>query len=61
MKWCAGAALLLVIAVAFDLGLLAYAMYVLLAALIGSRLLAHHWSQNVRARREANRQAVDFD
>ena len=36
MKWIAGAALLLVLAVLFGLELLAYAMYVLLAVLLVS-------------------------
>ncbi len=40
MKWYLGAALLLLLALVFKLGLLAYAMYVLLALLMSSRVLA---------------------
>lgn len=59
MKWYAGAALLLLMAVVFDLGLLAYAMYAVLGVMIVSRLLARHWSEKVEAVRETNRQEVD--
>ena len=59
MIWYAGAALLLLLAVVFDLGLLAYAMYTLLGVMTASRLLARHWSENVHAVRETNQQEVD--
>jgi uncharacterized protein (DUF58 family) len=55
MKWYLGAAALLLLALAFQLGLLAYAMYVLLALLIVSRLLARSWVESVTAERECNR------
>jgi len=45
MKWLAGAALLLVIAVAFGLDLLAYAMYVLMAVLLVSRFLTKNCAE----------------
>ena len=59
MKWYFGSVLILLVAVALDLGLMAYAMYALLAVMISSRLLARHWSENVQAKRAANRDAVD--
>ncbi len=55
MRWYAGAILILLVALALGLGLLAYAMYVLLAVLILSRLLARTWAENLAASRECNR------
>ena len=40
MKWFAGAAAILLLAVLLEAGLLAYAMYVLLGLLLVSRFLA---------------------
>ena len=58
MIWYFAALLMLLMAFALDLGLLAYAMYALVVVMIVSRLLAWHWSQNVAARRETNRDQV---
>ncbi len=55
MKWLLGAILVLLIGLWFQLGLLVYAMYVLLAALLLSRYLARNWIENVSATRECNR------
>jgi uncharacterized repeat protein (TIGR01451 family) len=55
MRWYAAAILLLAAALSFGLGLLAYAMYALLAVLIVSRLLARSWAENMAASRECNR------
>lgn len=55
MKWFAGASLLLLIALVFNLGLLAYAMYALLAVMLTSRFLARTWAQSLSAARECNR------
>jgi uncharacterized protein (DUF58 family) len=55
MRWYAGAIAILLAALALGLGLLAYAMYVLLAVLILSRLLARTWAENIVASRECNR------
>ena len=44
MRWYAGAIVILAAALALGLGLLAYAMYVLLAMLLVSRLLARSWA-----------------
>jgi len=55
MKWFLGATLLLVVALVFNLGLLAYAMYALLGVMLVSRFLARTWSENLTATRECNR------
>jgi uncharacterized repeat protein (TIGR01451 family) len=60
MIWWASAILLLLIAVIFDLGLLAYAMYVLLAVMLVSRFLTRRWTESVRASRECNRLAAEI-
>ena len=49
MRWLIGAVALLVLAIALDLGLLAYAMYALLGVIVASRLLVIGWSGNVVA------------
>jgi uncharacterized protein (DUF58 family) len=51
MKWYIGAGLLLLAALILESGLLAYAMYVLLALLVGSRLLARSWAGGLTAER----------
>ena len=58
MRWFAAAAFLLLLALAFGLGLLAYAMYALLAVLVSSRILARASIANVTAVRECNRLAA---
>ncbi len=55
MKWFLGASVLLVIALVFNLGLLAYAMYALLGVMLVSRFVARTWSENLHATRECNR------
>jgi uncharacterized protein (DUF58 family) len=55
MKWFAGALLLLVIALVFNLPLLAYAMYVLLAVMLVSRFLTRRWADSLLATRECSR------
>src|SRR4051812_15131328 len=55
MRWFVGATLLLAIALTFGLGLLAYAMYALLAVMIVSRWLSRTWIENIAAERECNR------
>ncbi len=54
MKWFLGAAVLLLLALAFQMGFLAYAMYALLAVMILTRLIARAWSENLSARRDAS-------
>jgi uncharacterized protein (DUF58 family) len=52
MIWYVGAILLLLVALVFKLGLLAYAMYVLLGVLLVSRFLARSWTEQVTADRQ---------
>src|SRR5262245_35646268 len=60
MKWIAGALLLLVIALVFNLPLLAYAMYVLLAVLLVSRFLTRRWADSLVAKRQPNRSSAEI-
>src|SRR5579862_5498110 len=55
MKWFLGVALLLVLALVLESGLLVYATYVLLGLLVLSRVLARNWIAHVHADRECNR------
>lgn len=55
MNWLVGAALILLLSLIFDLGLLAYAMYALLSVLLVSRYLTRHWADSLVASRECNR------
>jgi uncharacterized protein (DUF58 family) len=54
-RWLVGAVVVLVLAVVLKLGLLAYAMYVLVAMLLLSRWIARTWAENLHATRECNR------
>ena len=54
MKWYVGAAILLAIGLTLGMGLLAYAMYVLLGVLAISRLMARSWIENLTAVRDCN-------
>src|SRR5262245_5880329 len=54
MKWSLGATALLVAALVFQLGLLAYAMYALLGTMLLSRFLARTWAEHLTAKRECN-------
>ena len=60
MIWFAGAALLLIIALVFNLPLLAYAMYVLLAVLLVSRFLTRRWADSLMATRECNQLSAEI-
>lgn len=55
MKWFLGALALLAFGMVFQLGLLVYSMYVLLAVLLLSRYLARQWIENLDAERDCNR------
>jgi uncharacterized repeat protein (TIGR01451 family) len=59
MKWFAAVTLILLAALAYGLGLLAYAMYALLGVMLVSRWLARHWIQSLSALRECNRYSVN--
>ena len=49
MKWLLGALALLVAGIVLKLGLLVYAMYVLLGVLLLSRYLSRQWVENLSA------------
>lgn len=55
MRWFGGAILILIFALAFGLGLLAYAMYALLGIMLASRVLSRVWIESLAAQRECNR------
>lgn len=55
MRWLVAASIILCLALWTGLGLLAYAMYVLVGLLIASRVLARRWIESVHAERECNR------
>ena len=59
MNWLVAAVLILIIALALDLGLLMYAMYALLAVLLVSRQLTKLWAESLSATRECNRLTAD--
>jgi len=60
MKWFFGAAVLLLTALLLESGLLAYAMYVLLAVLIISRALARVWIEGISASRKCAQQTAEI-
>ncbi len=60
MRWFTAAILILILALTFQMGLLAYAMYVLLGVLLTSRLLSNSWARNLAAQRECNRLTADI-
>jgi uncharacterized repeat protein (TIGR01451 family) len=60
MKWFLGIITLLLAALVLESGLLAYAMYVLLALLLVTRLLARSWINNLRARRVCDRTTAEI-
>ena len=55
MRWLLGAIALLIIGIVFQLGLLVYAMYVLLGVMLVSRYLAREWVERITAERECSR------
>jgi uncharacterized protein (DUF58 family) len=60
MKWFLGAILLFLAALVLQSGLLAYAMYVLLAVIIVSRVLARNWLGKVTANRTCDRLTAEI-
>ncbi len=58
MRWLIGAVALLVVAITLQLGLFAYAMYVLLGVIVASRVLVNSWSGNLTAVREMSRDRI---
>lgn len=59
MKWFVGALLILAVALILESGLLAYAMYVLLAMLLLSRLLTMAWIGNLEITRHCNAEELE--
>jgi uncharacterized repeat protein (TIGR01451 family) len=59
MKWFIGCLFLLLAALILESGLLAYAMYVLLALLVLSRFLAHSWIGHLSARRHCKQETAE--
>ena len=60
MRWFVGAALLLLVALVLESGLLAYSMYVLLALLLLSRVLARNWIGNLKATRHCEHATAEI-
>ncbi len=58
MRWLIAAAAVLALAIALNLGLLAYAMYALIGVILVSRKLADAWSGHLAATREVSRDRV---
>ena len=58
MRWLVAAVALLLVAIVLQLGLFAYAMYVLLVLIVASRVLVNGWSGNLSATREMSRDRV---
>jgi uncharacterized protein (DUF58 family) len=61
MKWFLAVVLILLAALVLESGLLAYAMYVLLALLLLTRWLARHWIGHLSAVRTCRRAGSDLD
>jgi uncharacterized protein (DUF58 family) len=55
MRWLVAAILVLLLALLFNFGILAYAIYVLLALALLTRFLVGQWSENLTADRQCNR------
>jgi len=59
MSWLGAAIVILVLALTFQLGLLAYAMYALVGVILLSRWLTSRWSGSLVAERTLNRMEAD--
>ena len=60
MRWLLGAVVLLVIGMVLQLGLLVYAMYVLIGVMLVSRYLAREWIENVTVERDCSRTSAQI-
>ena len=60
IRWVLGSLAILVIALLFGLGLLAYAMYTLLGLIFVSRFLAVSWGKNIYAERKPSLNELDI-
>lgn len=59
MSWLGAAILILIVALTFQLGMLAYAMYALIGVILLSRFLTNRWSESLVAERELNRHEAE--
>jgi len=59
MKWLVPTLLILLVAMVFNLGLLAYAMYALLGAMLVSRVMTRQWVEHLGGERRCNRDACN--
>jgi uncharacterized protein (DUF58 family) len=59
MRWVAGALGLLLLGLAFRLGLLVYAMYVLLGVLLASRVFSKRWIESLQVERRCSGAALE--
>ena len=59
-QWLVGAGLVLAAAVALQLGMLVFAMYVLGGVLLVSRFLARNWTESVAANREVSQTEIEL-
>ena len=55
MSWLGAAIVILIVALTFQLGMLAYAMYALVGVILVSRWMTARWSDSLTATRELNR------
>ena len=60
LKWFLAAALILAVAFALKAGLIAYAMYALLAVLVLSRLMTYLWLSGIECTRELDRSEMNI-
>jgi uncharacterized protein (DUF58 family) len=60
MRWLLGATFLLVVGIVLQLGLLVYAMYVILGVMLLSRYLSREWIENISADRECSRLTAEI-
>lgn len=60
MRWLLGGIILLLLGIAFQLGLLVYAMYALLGVILLSRYLARQWIESLSAERECSQEIAEI-
>lgn len=59
MSWLGAAIVILVVALSFQLGMLAYAMYALVGVILVSRLMTQRWSESLKAERELSKSEAE--
>ena len=60
MKWIVAAIALLVLAFAFDLGLLVYAVYSLIAIFLAAKYLTSRWSSHIVGQRTISKTQAEI-